>query len=567
LDAGGNINVTATTTLAARPKAKANGGGAINVAVADAEAFLFYETTTRIGNNATITANNETRIQALSNVDALTSAIADAHGLGSGGDADARTRSGKPMNPDIPVIDRASNIVDVNNNAQISGATVFLVAELPNIRAEALANSDVTAAVDTNSADSFLEFFDFTHVIVRGGAQITGVRDLELAARAPQLGTTSIANADSSSLIDSTTADSHNDTDVQAVIIVEPGTILTSAKLVVDTTVDRQHFVNRADADGGVISLAGLFEDNDEEHGELRVDAQVTYHAETLSLHAGPRLEIRPDLTTVVASTFDLAFGDNTITVTGWDTDSPSVRFLTPKLSGNASFEFTPTLGYATIINRSSRDLVLGTLGTLSEHPPAIDISAADASGFSFTATRSVRPTLLEIEQVGGGDIIIDGLIDNPLGETRLINHTGNIYTRGTFGQVRTHVLELTAVDGSIGVPGSDDLFRAKLVRYDETPERLAIASRLDARLQLEQELIDLGGVNGAVSGAVHGGTIRAGRNIELALLPVVATQVLLVDNEPANILRTGANPGVVPTMPAGAPVERPPDQEEEVLP
>src|SRR5206468_10687532 len=89
-----------------------------------------------------------------------------------------------------------------------------------------------------------------------------------------------------------------------------------------------------------------------------------------------------------------------------------------------------------------------------------VTIDADDIDDFSFVIAHTVAPTELLIESLAGGDIILDGLIDNPVGTTTLRSVGGVLEDSG--GRIRTNRAHLEAERiGHGGDPINVDLVRS----------------------------------------------------------------------------------------------------------
>ena len=114
-----------------------------------------------------------------------------------------------------------------------------------------------------------------------------------------------------------------------------------------------------------------------------------------------------------------------------------------------------------TIANLSNKDLVINNIepakATVS---PSVEIDSQKVT-LAFNIAHDVAPTDIEIRNEGWSDIGLNGVIDNPLGTTHIINTDGSILNgadllpgTGNAGIVRSNIITAEA-SGSIGTGSS----------------------------------------------------------------------------------------------------------------
>jgi hypothetical protein len=235
---------------------------------------------------------------------------------------------------------------------------------------------------------------------------------------------------------------------------------------------------------------------------EIRWDADV-------EITAGPSPEVLIDASGVVVKAIGAtvtlgagANGDATVSdISGSGAGGGQVLFIANKIFndvgdvGNdfrAMFQFADTFAGVTITNLSTRRLIINDISVGGGTEPFVDLQAngdgADV-GLTFDLRRTVASTLVLIQNLNTAtsaapDIVLNGRIENPIGETRIVALTGDIVagtTRDPLGGpdstlIRTRDLTLDAQKGTIGydtqIPGARnhlavDIVQGPLVAFD----------------------------------------------------------------------------------------------------
>jgi hypothetical protein len=125
-------------------------------------------------------------------------------------------------------------------------------------------------------------------------------------------------------------------------------------------------------------------------------------------------------------------------------------------LSGNVvpTFEFRENFQQVDITNLSNEDLFINEIDVINRNltPPQVTLQAG-AIGLQFNIQHDFTPTLVDIKNFGSGDIVLAGnplsaihqithsLIENPIGDTRILNTGGNIRAIAAFSNIRTNTM------------------------------------------------------------------------------------------------------------------------------
>jgi len=233
----------------------------------------------------------------------------------------------------------------------------------------------------------------------------------------------------------------------------------------------------------GHVSKRSLAAGGGDEDGSGAVATQrVVFDSDVLILSGrSPRLVVDADGTITEAvnvtvgptqQTSGPVVGDtivvNNITNPGPGTvffDSPTIANTSPGAKG--TWTFRDTLSSVLLSNASALPMQVNDISVLSSAQPIVDLQGPTVT-LLFTIRRDVAPTLIEIlgthaavaPAVDGPAIIINGVIDNPIGTTKVRNEFGPILGSGvravdTSGDpaslIRTNVVILETPHSSIG--------------------------------------------------------------------------------------------------------------------
>src|SRR5262249_52807621 len=119
------------------------------------------------------------------------------------------------------------------------------------------------------------------------------------------------------------------------------------------------------------------------------------------------------------------------------------------------TFEFRENFQQVLITNKSSKKLIINEIDVINRKltPPKVELDGSSI-GLKFFITHDFTPTLVDIRNLGSGDILLMGdmssaawlathsLIENPIGETRILNTGGNIFSAGSWAIIRTNTVE-----------------------------------------------------------------------------------------------------------------------------
>ena len=443
--AGGGFSLISGTSVKAKGHSEAKGGGAIAVAVANTSIHHTLDTRSEVGRNATIIADT---VRILASVDQLDSrAESDSFAGGLFGAA------------------TANNHITVNSNvnALIGGDD------------DKLSRTAITGShgVDIQALSRNLKasFDSDATFIGLGPSYEHDNRDFSLTNR---------VEAKASGLISAGPRDG-----TSTPPLAPSGSYVPPLALFVES--------DYSDMPGA---------SNSEKIGGDKITRGITWNSDVVVFGGqAPELVIDADgkIKTAIGVTVDTppkgrdgaVSGDFTVN----DIANPGagqVLFLSNGgvIDGSASpsqwsrFEFRDNLEKVTLTNYSPYSMTVNDINVLNDQSQPIINLVADKSSILFDIERSVSPTLIDIQNLGAGGIILNGLIENPIGETHILNTGGGVLSShprdvagadGRKSLIRTNVLDIeTRTDPSktaqAGIGAVDRRVNVDLVQGPNRP-------------------------------------------------------------------------------------------------
>src|SRR5262249_4036818 len=118
------------------------------------------------------------------------------------------------------------------------------------------------------------------------------------------------------------------------------------------------------------------------------------------------------------------------------------------------TFEFRENFQQVDITNLSDQELIINEIDVINRNltPPQVSLEGLFA-GLQFNIQHDFTPTLVDIKNLGSDDIVLGGnpnstafqntnsLIENPIGDTRILNTGGNILSSGPWDIIRTNTM------------------------------------------------------------------------------------------------------------------------------
>jgi hypothetical protein len=487
-------------------------------------------------------------------INAITDAGADAKGESDfgafGGDADSKADAFVGKGKGI-------NSVTIETNAVLEAATVALTAQY-NGTATSDSDSDADCFACDSDADSKSESYGTNSVTLKTMAMITGEQSVIL--KADQLQTIHAkANARCDCFAGGKSSTANSSANGTSIVTGEMDAFVTTAKLEVYALATGSKVTDKATTGGGFIVFgggSGNSPNNIKRHiywestaimlGEPNPELEIDAAGNVVTLinvdgtdGQGTSLQDHFDNgTSVGAGTIEL---DDII----YDTAS-SVLFQSdeddfetaanqkmPKseIWGNAAiFDFQQTWDWVTIINRSLHDMVINDIDVVlpaNANTITINVKNVPDGSFNFRKQDVVRdetfdfeiihsyiPTVIEILNLqnanappaeNGWDILLNGVIHNPIGSTTIEAARGDI--EYAIGFINPNLDSYGAV--SHYVNGSDQLIRTNKLYLDASGSigaHTSPASRTQINVELiESDYTECGHMNESVEGFTGG--------------------------------------------------------------
>ncbi|KKL19547.1 hypothetical protein LCGC14_2464370, partial [marine sediment metagenome] len=149
-------------------------------------------------------------------------------------------------------------------------------------------------------------------------------------------------------------------------------------------------------------------------------------------------------------------------------------------ISGSTgTWEFQDNFERVTLLNFSKKNLIVNDIEVVNTTvDPIVDLLNTSSLTLTYFIERTVAPTLVDIENLNDDppDVTISGVIENPIGTTRVVVVDGDILSTGSRSSadsdpaslIRTNILDLEANEGDIGT--SSSRINIDLVDSDSAP-------------------------------------------------------------------------------------------------
>ncbi|MES9844904.1 MAG: hypothetical protein ABW131_09690 [Candidatus Sedimenticola sp. 6PFRAG5] len=482
IDAGGDVDINTSSTGKFKSYAKNAAGGFIKVG--ETRAFTSFNNTSKseVRGNAQVLADgaftmSSDFVLASNDVDSI------AHGGGflafAKADADAYITN--------------NSLVVVGQNANISARSVLLDAKVSKIRADAYGESKAGGLTGTSNAYGHVTTNSYAKVEMQGTAStntvIEGFEGVDIKANQSDIYT-----------------NGHKYSVFYGISI--PGGSSGESGTRTSTVV----------ANDGVTVKAGTSGNADATALYVYAASSITWNADVvLGGGSNPELVIDEDGNIEKAHNISATVGADSITVNNLTNDDPrNVEFRSAFISGSGgTWDFHNSFDSVTILNKSDKQLNINSIDVINStvQPEVRLISPVESwVTLQFDITQSVSPSLFDIRNRGASDIIIHGVIENPIGEVRILNEQGDILSIGTQAIVRANILDMDATLGSIGQPGNRLKF--EIVRSSGLAEHLFADAGQDIYLDLRGRLR----VPGVTGFDINVDSVRAGGDADLLL-------------------------------------------------
>ena len=486
LVADGNVSIVVTGTIKSNVSADSNAKGFVGVADTDATLAADYDDAISIGANAHVTATNALNLAAHTTLDLNGDGDATGSGLGANSSASTWVIIGNTA---------ARTETVVNGGATLNGFTTQLYAIVDQLKGDAKATTDSDAL--GADADAYAHFTDTdtAQVVLNSGALVGALDLVELKAQHVRINTDSNAEADCDCGGGDTDTTAENSINATSLINVANGAVIKAPNVAIKAYSDNSpdHDKN-ADSDGALIDLG-----DEEEPGDLTDTRKIVFNG---TLVAASSAELIVDATGNIIRQDNVTVVTNATSITVNDIDNLSVRsvlfeadpFDGSIITGNPDINLADTWGFVRLWNHSTKHLIVNKVtnpitgaGGVSA---TLAITVEDQSGFVLPASaHGVSATSIEIQNfnTGGGDVIFQDVVENPIGDTRVTVANGSILAQSTNPLLRANNLWLDAQHGTIG--SSTRRLPVDLVQSATRPTHLTALANGDVYLDLTGRL------------------------------------------------------------------------------
>jgi hypothetical protein len=470
IQAGGNVNISSQSDRTLSLYSSGGAGSLITFADAEGSATIIDNTKTNINNNATIISNKDLTVKSSSNTEANVKVIAD--GVGFYADADA----------DSSLSFDGTNETNINANAHLEGRKVDIQAIVNNLKVESRAEAEGAGLIGNIDAHANTNLTGTSALVnIYDGAFVKG-DFLNLLAKYENVTSNAIALADCDGLGGDTDTDATNNMPVEAKIWTGSNSSLEAYKLNVKADLENFRYNTTAESDkawsitiwipfiGDIeITLDFGSESKNESFAPKPVidfNSYVTLVARAMNpvliVDSSGNIVQKSDNLTVNIDSNNVVVQDINNNGTG------DVYFIIPSRTNEAKSNGyfvdrgkykveDPAFDSVLIENYSNKNLVINNISVINPGgTPQINYDVNVNNKTIATTFQNgqnplpVNPTLVEIENWGSSDLILQGIINNPHDRTILYSQ-GDILARGNFQQIVTRDLTMTSITGDIG--------------------------------------------------------------------------------------------------------------------
>jgi hypothetical protein len=471
----GDFLLRASSNNTGKSEASNGSGGVVAVNRATAKLTVDDQSIANMGARASIEAAGNLVIETLVTTDANSESIVKNGGFVASPDSDAVSK--------VTIVAKT----DLKEEINLSGENVTIRSQVTKLDARATGYASVgavvpiargLATVDANATAS-VHF-----AAMRDTDSITARQTLLIVTAHPDLSTNADATADADGFAGSVSAKANNTQKSTSTITADSNTRLAGQSVLVQANTDNQPVIISEYHSPGFVLLEG---GSNEENSTLDLTRKIIFPAKVRMLGAaGPQLKIDADGKIVVKK--NLTLNNNTmnlgdtyssgeivvddirndnslaggriefsISPTSYDVSKPSWVTTTALIQGQPEFVFVTGFDRAAFENNSNRSIRFNNINVLnpsSQFASNIFVNVADKTAFTPVVKGSIPgDTKLNITNLGNGDILLNGKIDNPFGTSVILNalRPEVVIQNGTGSIIASSTLNLTAPNGRIG--------------------------------------------------------------------------------------------------------------------
>ncbi|WP_367889442.1 hypothetical protein [Humibacter ginsenosidimutans] len=474
LTATHNVTIAPVTIGQADASSESDATGLGSGVESDAGATVTITATTNIA--GTIVAGDDVAIGSQSQAYASVSTHAEAGGLGA--DANAG-RCGGPT-CDINVTDNTT--VDLQPGTSITGDNVAVTSDVADMTLNNQSYTHAKAVGAGSKASSNIDVGSNADLLIEDHTKIVGYESVTLTAEHQNIQLIAHSNANCGCLGGDTDSDATNNYQSTSNVTADAGAIIRTAALDVEALQNELGWTWQRDRSGAAFDGGGR--GGSDTNNAVR---SIVWNADVY-LHA-PDPQLVVDTTGKITKLYGVTVKDDLGNTYSLGSVIPSGRIIevqnivntggatvvfhanTPptqpngasapssSLTGTAgTFTVQNTFDFVRLYNHSSRSMVVHAIdvANLTGTAATVQIEVNGSSAFRFTVGMPIfTPTAVDIDDYldGGGtpQLVIDGVIDNPIGSTHVDNQHGDILAGPDSPLIITNTLAIYADAGTIG--------------------------------------------------------------------------------------------------------------------
>jgi hypothetical protein len=440
VSAGGNVTVSTDSQPNESAYAQNGSGGIINIGNAEADLYFTNSNTTTIGNNTQIEAGGDFSMVA----DNAFNFTDNSTAQGGGFISSAASTANLQVN--------SATQSNVGTDASITADGVSIIAEISQSQANATGEAQGGGLFGDVNANATVYGASTADVTIGGGAVIDGIAGVTIEADQNNFNANPSQGNSFFIGIGPTLGSANNNTS-----LTENVTGLSGATIIASPP--------------SAANPVALYVEANANGGNPNSDTHSIDWSSNVIIYDG----VSPVL--VVDSNGNVVTADNA-TVNGGngvgynsnggdisvdpiaDNVSAEAVFRAPgnapdSISGSGGlFDFRENFQRVLITNNSTDRLVINEIDVINRGatPPTVELYGSNVT-ISFLLKHEFTPTLVDIQNLSASDILLQGepnsaawkntdsLIENPIGETRILDTGGNILSAGPWAIIRTNTL------------------------------------------------------------------------------------------------------------------------------
>ncbi len=372
----------------------------------------------------------------------------------------------------------------VGGSAYLQADNVRLGAYLRDSQLREYTRAHADGGFEDSDADSRITVSSTVAVELLTGAKIVGYQTVDIVASHQAFMLISDARATCGCFGGDSDSDSNIVYNATSSVTAQPGVTIRTATLTVSALQDLPRWTNNPSRSGGFIDIGSANGST-----SYRPVRSILWEADVILHAANPHLVV--DDTGRIVKLYSVTVKDENGVTYGLgdvipvgrvihvqdiaNTGGGSATFYAnvpqnqPRQSSGppnstltgtrGSFRVQNTFDYVILHNYSSRSMTVHGIAVANLTGPGatVRLQVDDSSAFRFSIRPPLfLPTLVDIEnfRVAGGataTLTLDGRIDNPIGETWIVNQHGDVLAGPSGSTIRTNVLTIMANEGTIG--------------------------------------------------------------------------------------------------------------------